>query len=57
MSCPPWVDVMRRMDLTENYDPTNAGDKFSDAVGTLPHDRRILFWPEGGFIIQNDVSV
>jgi len=57
--CPGWMDAIDRMTAAAPrlYDADRNEDMFPDTVGTLPHDRRIMPLSDGGYLIQNDVSV
>ncbi len=57
--CPGFMEAINRMRASDPtlYDKGRTSDKFPDAVGYLPHDRRIIWWADGGRMIQNTVSI
>uniref|UniRef100_A0A6M3IRQ0 Uncharacterized protein n=1 Tax=viral metagenome TaxID=1070528 RepID=A0A6M3IRQ0_9ZZZZ len=56
--CPAFVETMTRMTASEpiSYDIKNSANMFPDAVGGLPHDRRILE-TDTSILIANPVSI
>ncbi len=57
--CDGFMEAISRMHTAhpEGYDPSNDSNNFRDAQsGNWPHNRRVLE-QEGGYLIQNDVSV
>lgn len=58
--CPALVDTIDRMAMADpaHYRDDDPGDLFPDAqAGHLPHDRRVVHFPGGGYMIGEDVSL
>ena len=56
--CPGFMEAMGRMIAArpQHYDE-DVTNLYPGTRGILPHDRKVVGFPDGGYMVMNDVSV